>query len=497
MKRIVSVLAVLCLLFAFLPAAINAETYGDLTYSVSGGKVTITDCNDAYAGAVTIPAEINGYPVTTIATSAFEGCTELTAVTIGSNVTSVGARAFSGCTKLSAITVESGNPVYRAAGNCLIETSSKTLVAGCKDSVIPTDGSVTSIGSLAFYNCGLTAVTIPNSVVSVGASAFENCTKLASVAIGSKVTSIGNSAFFGCTALTGVVIPDSVTAMGVYAFSGCTALTSVDIGDKIETIGNSAFAGCTALTDVTLGAGVKTIDIFAFNGCSKLADLVIPNGTTTINKFAFYNCGGLKTVYIPESVTTIGNNAFSGCEKLRLVIKEENTYAITYARNNGIRYSAAGLGSLAITTVALRPASTGVYFTSNLDWAENDDQILAYGIAVSTSNPVPVADGSDESSLYTQGSTSVLIKDILKTENTDSANKRNAQTMIYARVYVQKADGTYVYSDVVQVNLKQVVIAAQNKWEDLTAAQQGALAQMYDTYAAVMSSWNVPNLKNA
>lgn len=498
MKRVLSVLSVLCLLVTFLPAAVIAETYEDLTYSVSGGKVTITDCADTVTGAVVIPATIAGYPVTTIATSAFADCTGLTAITIGANVTAVETAAFSGCTGLTSITVADGNPVYHSAGDCLIETSSKTLVAGCKNSEIPTDGSVTAIGRLAFYKCAaLTAIVIPDNVLSVGASAFEGCTGLADVTIGNGIKSVGNSAFLDCTALGEVVIPDSVTTMGVYVFSGCTGLTSATIGNQVAAIGNSVFSGCTELMDVTIGTGVVTIDVFAFNGCSKLTDITIPNSVTTIGKFAFYNCGTLKNAQIPESVSTIGNNAFSGCAKLKLFIHEENTYAISYAQNNSVAYTTYGLGSLAVTTVTLKPGVTGVYFGSNLSWAEGNPEILSYGIAVSTENPLPVADDSDESCLYTQGSTSVLIKDILKTENTDKDNTRNARMTIYARVYVQLADGEYIYSDAVQATLQQVVIAAQNKWELLSAKQKDALTQMYDTYAAVMSLWDVPNLKNA
>lgn len=498
MKRFLSVLSVFCILITFLPAAINAETYEDLTYSVSGGKVTITDCADTAAGSLTIPATIAGYPVTTIATSAFADCTGLTAITVGANVTSVGTGAFSGCTGLASISVAEGNAVYHSAGNCLVETSSKTLVAGCKASVIPADGSVTAIGNLAFYKCGtLTAITIPDNIVSIGASAFEGCTQLADVTIGSGVTAIGNSAFLNCTALTDVIIPDSVITMGVYAFSGCTKLTSVVIGNQVATISNSAFSGCTELADVTIGTGVVTIDVFAFSGCSQLTDVTIPGSVTTIGKFAFYNCGALTNVAIPASVSTIGNNAFSGCDALRLLINEENTYAISYAQNNGISYTAYGLGSLAVTTVTLKPGMAGVYFGSSLDWAESNPEILSYGIAVSTENPLPVADDSDASSLYTQGSTSVLVKEVLKTENTNAVNMTNARMPIYARVYVQKTDGEYVYSDAVQVNLQQVVIAAQNKWELLSTAQKDALQALYDTYADVMRLWDVPNLKQA
>lgn len=495
MKRVLAFVSAICLLIAFLPAAVTAETYEGLTYSVSGGQVTITDCDASVTGALTIPDTIAGYPVTTIAMSAFADCTGLTGVTIGNTVTSVGSGAFAGCTGLTAITVAEGNPVYHSNGNCLIETSSKTLVAGCKESVIPADGSVTAIGRLAFYKCTeLEAVALPECILSVGVSAFEGCTALASLDLG-KVKSIGNSAFLNCTALQAVTIPDSVETMGVYAFSGCTGMTAVAMGNSLATIANSAFANCTALTDVNIGTGVMAIDVFAFSGCSKLAEVVIPGGVESIGKFAFYNCAMLTSVQIPVSVTEMGKNAFSGCESLRLYIQEGNTYAVEYALTNDIYYSVLGLGGIAVTTVNLRPGVAGVYFGSSLSWAEDHPEVDAYGIAVSTSNPLPVADDSDEASLYTTGSTSVLIKDVMKSDNPKETNVRNANKKIYARVYVRLTSGEYRYSEAVQVTLRQVVIAAQNKWELLDAAQKDALTQMYATYSEIMSSWNMPNLK--
>ena len=74
----------------------------------------------------------------------------MTSITIPDSVIDIGSRAFFGCTGLTSIVVEDGNPVYHSAGNCLIETATKTLIAGCKTSIIPDDGSVTSIGKEVF-----------------------------------------------------------------------------------------------------------------------------------------------------------------------------------------------------------------------------------------------------------------------------------------------------------------------------------------------------------
>lgn len=64
----------------------------------------------------------------------------------------------------------------------MIKTATKELIAGCKNSVIPTDGSVTSIGNYAFYDCsGLTSINIPDSVISISIYAFSSCSDLTSI----------------------------------------------------------------------------------------------------------------------------------------------------------------------------------------------------------------------------------------------------------------------------------------------------------------------------
>ena len=95
-----------------------------------------------------------------IEVSAFEGCSGLTELTLPNSVKIIGDGAFAYCSGLEKITVESGNSRYDSRDNCnsIIETATNTLIAGCKNSVIP--NSVTSIGDAAFSECsGLSKIT--------------------------------------------------------------------------------------------------------------------------------------------------------------------------------------------------------------------------------------------------------------------------------------------------------------------------------------------------
>ena len=174
---------------------------------------SVTSIGDsAFYGCTSLSSIAIPDSVTSIGDSAFYGCGSLTSITIPDSVTSIGFYVFSGCDSLESIIVEEGNTVYHSEGNCIIRTDSKRLIVGCKKSVIPSDGSVTSIGDSAFSDCdSLTSITIPEGITSIGWGAFYDCSSLTVITIWNSVTRIEGEAFAYCTRL-GDIIFEGTTA---------------------------------------------------------------------------------------------------------------------------------------------------------------------------------------------------------------------------------------------------------------------------------------------
>jgi len=192
--------------------------------------ISIGDC--AFEDCVGLTDVVISNSVNSIGELAFYGCTGLTSINIPKGVINIGLDAFYYCISLESIIVEEGNSVYHSEGNCLIETESKTLILGCKNSIIPTDGSVTSIANQAFSDCfGLESITIPNTVISIGNGAFSNCTSITNLHIPDSVISIGESAFGGCTSLIDVSFGRGLKSISIYAFNACENLTTVTFMD--------------------------------------------------------------------------------------------------------------------------------------------------------------------------------------------------------------------------------------------------------------------------
>ncbi|MCH5162642.1 MAG: leucine-rich repeat domain-containing protein [Clostridiales bacterium] len=153
---------------------------------------------------IIIPDEILG-----IDFSAFEGRGEIESVVIGKNVQSIACSAFSGCINLRELIVSSDNPHLYSDGNCIIRRDNKRMIIGCKASVIPADGSVTTVWS-AFHACtGLTEIAIPEGVERLNALAFYGCENLREASLPSTLKFVGHEAYAGCKSLKKIIFNGS------------------------------------------------------------------------------------------------------------------------------------------------------------------------------------------------------------------------------------------------------------------------------------------------
>ena len=190
--------------------------------------------------------------------------------------------------------------------------------------------TVTNISWLAFWDCDVPSVEIPNTVTTIESEAFMECS-LGSVFIPESVSLIEPGAFAACYNLLSVqvdennpvydsrdncnaiietatntlvcgfkntVIPPSVTTLGKQCFGHYPDgidITSVDIPENVTVIGDQAFMFCTQLKDVKIGSSVTSIGELAFN------------------------LTGMTNLILPASVETIGDNAFSHNRNLERV----------------------------------------------------------------------------------------------------------------------------------------------------------------------------------
>ncbi len=209
------------LLFAIISGMARADTYGDLTYTITGETVTIIDCVYSVS-AVAIPSQINGLPVTSIGNNAFAFCTSLTNVTIPDSVTSIGSWAFYRCLSLASINIPE---------------------------------NVSFIGSWAFGSCqSLRTVTIPGSVMQLESGVFALCTNLEAINV-----DLTNAVY---SSQSGVLFNKSQTEIMTYP---CGRVSSYTLPDSVISIGNFSFSNCGRLSEVTLPGSVLSIGEGAFN----------------------------------------------------------------------------------------------------------------------------------------------------------------------------------------------------------------------------------------
>lgn len=107
-------------------------------------------------------------------------------------------------------------------------------------------------------------------------------------------------------------------------------------------------------TASTLPAALQIIDESAFEGTA-LTSVKLPESVEYIGDKAFAHIQSLRSIHIPDSTKFIGKDAFTGSGQVS-IMAYANSYARTWARNNGIPFAPIA----AITASSGTPQITGL-----------------------------------------------------------------------------------------------------------------------------------------
>lgn len=332
-------------------------------------SVTIID-DRAFEYCTSLPSVTIPQYVTRIGVYTFGCCDSLKSVFVPKSVTSIGNLAFAHNPNVETMVVEEGNPVYTSGNNIngIIEIATNTLIAGCKNTIIPDGVEIIGVGvfrgcstlnsitipntvkrieSSAFGHSGLTSLELPNSVEYIGLASFAGCTKLLSVTIPNSVTTIEEQAFFICYNMESVIIPSSVTYIGKEAFSWCSRLESVItyITDVFETGENVFLNSSNATLYVPAGlvstyqstADWNRLNIEEMSGvslalaCTDRGKVIINDTFTFGNKLCsatVYDGVDSKFVFVPDEGYQLDRVLLNGLDVTRSVSNNQLTTTI-------------------------------------------------------------------------------------------------------------------------------------------------------------------------
>jgi len=246
---------------------------GVYTASYTGGYI--------HTGELVYPAEINGSPVTAVASSSTiedEQKSYIKSVTIPDSVTTIENNAFNGFSHLEEVVFGSDSEV----GVQSVSTS-----------------SLQTIGEYAFANCvRLDYLTLPSSVTTIGKNVFENCYNLKQMTLPEGVTTLTDAMFKNCSSIISVELSKNIVNIPAELFNGCTELVNFNMPKYVETIGASAFKNCSRLVGKIDLHFVKNIAESAFENCFGLTEIIVGENVTILNNSTFENCGNLQKIYL-------------------------------------------------------------------------------------------------------------------------------------------------------------------------------------------------------
>lgn len=185
--------------------------------------------SDTAINILTLPAEVNGFKLSMIERYAFKR-KHLKGCVIPEGITHINESAFA-CSDIETISLPASLAIVD--DNVFMDCKNLTNVTlreGLK-----------SLGQMAFYNCAISEILLPNTLEQLGASCFEMCPLYSIIIPENSITNIPDMCFSFCTKLCFVSLPEGINSLGRLAFEGCFSLHDITLPASLKSIGKGCF----------------------------------------------------------------------------------------------------------------------------------------------------------------------------------------------------------------------------------------------------------------
>ena len=289
-------------------------------------------------------------------------------------------------------------------------------------------------------------------------------------------------------------------------------LTKIDPSCEASVINGTVITNCETLEEaLSIADGTRiqlnksiSEDVFIaqdtyldLNGCSITGKLTVAEG---------------KTLYCMDSETddyTVSDGKYGKLTDvegtvLGMPLESDITVdAYMMITDNGeISFHRLGLQ---LTAMSLRSEVAGVYYKSEFGVDEMiADRIKGYGVALSV-YAEPTKENLETNCKYTYftnfsaggldtNATSTLLSGVMKEENSDFRNNRNANMPVYGRAYFLLEDGTYLFGASADRSFKEQVEAVSGIWDSLKKTQKDEVDALYNRYRSIIDNWDAMNI---
>ncbi len=290
---------------------------------------------------------------------------EITSVTIGASVSGISADILALLTSVREYTVYAENESLVSIDGVIYSIDKKTLIAypaARSGTYIVPDGT-NIIGSSAFINASVTAVTLPDTITVISDKAFYS-SALTSVDLPLFINTIGDLAFAGSSELisahfTGIkpevieekifdgtsesftvfvldyadVWSESEWPLSIEHTSISHGVCGTDMRYIITDDGRLIIYGSgdmhsftysttpfkpffEQITEVYMQSGITSVSSFGLCGLRNVSSVTLPDTVTAVGDRAFFNCSSLTVLNLGDSLEKIGKYAFDGCDEL-------------------------------------------------------------------------------------------------------------------------------------------------------------------------------------